>query len=281
MTRILHVSDLHFGRHSDSAQVAALEGWIARESLDAIVISGDVSQRTRHKEFERAGAFVRRCEARAPTVVVPGNHDCAWWGGLFGVNDHYEMFARYRQHVRSDLEPRISIPGATIVGVNSAHGIQSYTLTARPRDLSVVGAVRGRQWDRARMAFSLAPSTDLKVLVLHHNILRGKISKRWGLASREFGIVDAAHTGADLICCGHDHEEQVEEIQSARRRIVVSTAGTLTSRSRGGRPGSWNVIDYDGAILSVSLYEWDAAAREFNRARVSKWARSVEVKHKV
>lgn len=281
MTRILHVSDLHFGRHSVPAQVAALEEFIAHGPLDAIVISGDLSQRTRRKEFERAGHFVRRCEERAPTVVVPGNHDCAWWTSFLGAGDTYAMFSRYREYIRSDLEPRISIPGATIVGVNSAHGIQSFTLTSRPRDLSVVGAVRGRQWERVRMAFAIAPPTDLKVLVLHHNVLRGNISRRWGLASRAFGIVDASHTGADVVCCGHDHEERIEEVQSARKRFVVSTAGSLTDRNRGGRPGSWNLIEHDGAILSVSLHEWNDAAREFARARVSKWARAPEAKHQV
>jgi 3',5'-cyclic AMP phosphodiesterase CpdA len=281
MTRILHASDLHFGRHSVPAQVAALEEFIGREPLDAIIISGDLSQRTRKKEFERASAFVRRCEQRAPTVVVPGNHDCAWWSALLGTGDSYDMFTRYREYIRSDLEPRVNIPGVTIIGINTAHGIQPYTLTARLRDLSVVGAVRGRQWERARMAFSLAPAGDLKVLVIHHNLLRGRLSNRWGLAARAFGIVDAAHTGADVVCCGHDHEERVEEVQSSKRRFVVSTAGTLTDRSRGGRPGSWNLIEYDGAILSVALYEWNAAAGAFSRARVSKWARAPEAKHQV
>jgi 3',5'-cyclic AMP phosphodiesterase CpdA len=273
VTRILHVSDLHFGRPSVPAQVAALEAFIAREALDAIVISGDLSQRTRRAEFQRAGAFVRRCEERAPTVVVPGNHDCAWWSAFLGAGDHYGMFARYREYIRSDLEPRVSIPGATIVGINSAHGIQSYTLTSRIRDLSIVGAVRGRQWENARLAFSLAPPGDLKVLVVHHNILRGRLSNRWGLASRAFGIVDASHTGADVVCCGHDHEERVEEVETARRKVVVSTAGTLTDRARGGRPGSWNLIENDDGVLSISLYEWSDAARDFTRARVSTWTR--------
>jgi len=271
--RILHASDLHFGRPSVPAQVAALEAFIAREPLDAIVISGDLSQRTRRAEFRRAGAFVRRCEERAPTVVVPGNHDCAWWTAFLGVGDYYTMFARYRESIHADLEPRTRIPGATIVGLNSAHGIQSYTLTTRPRDLSVVGAVHSRQWERARVAFALAPPGDLKVLVVHHNILRGNLSNRWGLASRAFGIVDAAHTGADVVCCGHDHEERIEEVEAARRKFVVSTAGTLTDRARGRRPGSWNLIELARGELSVSLYEWNDAARDFSRARVSRWAR--------
>lgn len=272
MLRILHVSDLHFGTPSVPKQVEALEGFIEREPLDAIVISGDLSQRTRRHEFERAGRFVRLCERKAPTLVVPGNHDCAWWARYAGGN-FFSMFSRYRELVRSDLEPRMQIPGATIVGLNTAHGIQSYTLTTRPRDLSVVGAVRPRQWEAARIAFAMAPQGDLKVLVMHHNLLRGNLSNRWGLASRALGIVDASLTGADVVCCGHDHEERIEEVESARRRFVVSTAGTMTTRTRGGRPGSWNLIERGEGTLAVSLYEWVEAQRDFARTRVSKWAR--------
>lgn len=270
--RILHVSDLHFGRPSIPEQVAALEAFVARETLDAIIISGDLSQRSRRRELERASAFVRRCESRAPTVVIPGNHDCRWWAALLGAGDYYSMFARYREHIRSDLEPEVRIPGATIVALNSSHGIQSYTLTTRPRDLSVVGAIRGRQWERARVAFSMAPPGDLRILVMHHNIMRGKLSNRWGLATREFGLVDASSAGADLVCCGHDHEENIDKVQSGRRLLMVSTAGTLTDRSRGGRPGSWNIIDADARQVSIALHEWHPAG-EFRHAKTATFAR--------
>jgi 3',5'-cyclic AMP phosphodiesterase CpdA len=274
--RILHVSDLHFGKPSLPEQVTALEGFIASESLDAIVISGDLSQRTRRREFERAATFVRRCEKKVPTLVVPGNHDCAWWTAPMGLGDYYGMYGRYREYIRSDLEPQMRIDGATIVGLNSAHGIQRWTITARPRDLSVVGAVRGRQWERARKAFALAPTDDLKVLVVHHNILKGNLSQRWGLASRALGIVDASLAGADLVCCGHDHEERVEEVESARRRVVVSTAGTMTNRTRGGRPGSWNLIDFDAAKVAVHLWEWHDGSKEFRHARSNTYSRRYE-----
>lgn len=276
--RLLHVGDLHFGRSSIPAQVAALESYVPTAKLDAIVISGDLSQRARKHELERAGQFVRRCETAAPTVVIPGNHDCAWWKAPMGIGEYYDMFSRYRELIRTDLEPRARVDGATIVGLNSSHGIQKYTLTTRPRDLSVVGAVRGRQWERARLAFAMAPVDDLKILVLHHNLLRGNVSRRWGLASRALGITDAALTGADIVCCGHDHEERVEEVEAARRRMIVSTANTLTNRTRGGRPGSWNLIESDLAKVTVHLMEWNDGAKEFRQARSNTYSRRYEAR---
>lgn len=270
--RILHASDLHFGRHSEADQVAALGAFIATATLDAIVLSGDLSQRTRRREFRGAAEFVRACEARAPTVVVPGNHDCAWWTDFLGIGARDAMFTRYRELLRPDLEPHVRIPGATIVGMNSAHGIQPFTLTTRLRDLSVVGAVRRRQWTRARALFDAAPAEDLRILVLHHNILPGATSLRWGLAAKARGIDAAVRTGADLICCGHDHEQLVDEAVSGGRRVVVSTAGTLTDRTRGGRPGAWNLIDVDAKRISVEIHEWTGT--EFRRAQTAAFARS-------
>jgi 3',5'-cyclic AMP phosphodiesterase CpdA len=275
--RILHTSDIHYGPHALPEQVEALEGYIKRESLDAIIISGDLSQRSRRREFEAASKFVRRCEARAPTIVVPGNHDCSWWMAPMGLGNYYSMFSRYREFIRSDLEPTVRIAGATIVGVNSSHGIQKYTLTTRLRDPSNVGAVRGRQWERVRMAFAMAPADDLRIIVVHHNLLKGAHSHRWGLATRKWGIVDAGSTGADIVCCGHDHEERIEQLEVGRRRMIVSTASTMSDRRRAGRPNSWNLIEADVAKVAIHLMEWNDSAREFRQARSNTYARRYEV----
>ena len=59
MTRILHVSDLHFGRPAVPLQIDAIEALIQDEQFDAVAVSGDVSQRARAGEFQRAAVFLR------------------------------------------------------------------------------------------------------------------------------------------------------------------------------------------------------------------------------
>jgi len=103
--RMLHVSDLHFGKPSVPEQVEALEAVIRRDTFSAIVLSGDLSQRTRTLEFLRAKEFVRLCNSRAPTLVIPGNHDTAWWMAPLGIGSLDAMFTRYRRHIGEDLEP--------------------------------------------------------------------------------------------------------------------------------------------------------------------------------
>ena len=272
MIRLLHISDLHFGRPSVAAQVEALEAFARSERWDATVVSGDLSQRTRTREFLRARAFLDRMRALAPQLVIPGNHDVAWWAAPLGVGAKLAMYSRYRQHICAELDPVLRLPGLTIVGVNSSHGIRPFTLTTRPRDLSVVGAVRPGQWARAAEQFGAA-GNDLKVLVLHHNLLRGNLSNRWGLASRARGIDDAAATGADLVLCGHDHEEKVAQVDAGGRRFVVSTASTLTTRVRGHRPASFNVIEVDPSSITVTVMGWNGARRDFSPRATECYAR--------
>jgi len=270
--RILHVSDLHFGRHSIAAQVEGVERLIASEEVNAIVISGDLSQRTRKREFLRAREFIETARKRAPVMVVPGNHDTAWWAAPLGLGSVNAMHARYREYVSEELEPVLHVPGATIVGLNSAQGVRSFTLTMRPRDISVVGALRDEQWEKARAEFARS-SGDLKVLVFHHNLLRGDISSRWGLSSRARGIASAAATGADIVLCGHDHQADVECLDIDGRRMVVACASTLTTRVRGGGPGAINAIEVDDTAIQVNVLQWSSETREFERVMWARYAR--------
>jgi 3',5'-cyclic AMP phosphodiesterase CpdA len=263
MPRILHVSDLHFGTPSVPEQVRALEEMVAHERFRAIVISGDLSQRTRTREFEQARDLIARLEKAAPVLTVPGNHDTAWWNAPGGVGSVQSMYSRYRTFINKNLEPVLHVPGISIVGLNSSHGIQPFTLTTRPRDLSVVGALQPSQWAAAKAEFAASPAGDLKVLVFHHNLLRGRLSNRWGLANRAAGIAEAAATGADVVLCGHDHQERIEQVRVGDRSIVVSTANTLTTRVRGGLPASFNVVNAADGSIYVTPWEWSATQQLF------------------
>jgi 3',5'-cyclic AMP phosphodiesterase CpdA len=271
--RLLHVSDLHFGRHSVTAQVEGVERLFAAEKFDAVVVSGDLSQRTRAAEFERARAFLDGAARHAPVLVVPGNHDTAWWTAPMGIGSVPAMYTRYRKYVSDELEPVLRIPGATIVGLNSAHGIRPFTLTMRPRDLSVVGALRAEQWGKAKREFEGTQAGDLKILVFHHNLLRGDLSNRWGLASRAKGISGAVSTGADVVLCGHDHQAAVEGVNIERKTMVVACASTLTTRVRGGGPGAINVIEVDEKTIQVNVLQWSGEAKAFARVMWARYSR--------
>ena len=263
MPRLLHLSDLHFGRPAVPEQIEAIEELIQRERYDVVAISGDVSQRARFGEFQRAHAFIRDARRVSAVVCVPGNHDVAWWEAPLGVRDSKRMYEGYLRFVSPELEPVLEVPGMTIVGLNTSHGITARTLTWNMRDLSVIGDLRPSQIEHARRRLEAAPEDDAKVILMHHNPVKGELSQRHGLKHTRRILGAFADMGVDLVLCGHDHQEAIHQIEHTRRGTIVSTAGTVSNRSRGGRPSSLNVITIDADRIEVDTLVWAVADRTF------------------
>lgn len=266
MLRIFHVSDLHFGRPAVPAQVEALEAHVERARYDVVAVSGDLTQRARSGEFQRAAVFLRDAGRVSRTIVIPGNHDVAWWKAPLGIGRDEALYDTYRAYISPDLEPVLRVtdtPGATFVGLNTSQGVIRETLTWNVRDLSIIGHVRRAQIDRAAAEFAQSPVDDLRVIVMHHNPVKGELSQRHGLKHTPKVLGAMAEIGVDLILCGHDHQEAVHAIGETRKGTVVSTAGTVSSRSRGGRPSSANVITVTADALAVTTLVWSAEAQDF------------------
>jgi 3',5'-cyclic AMP phosphodiesterase CpdA len=270
---LLHLSDIHFGPPEVPAHVAAVERRLSEKRWNAVAISGDLTQRNFRGQFAKARAFVDLSRSAAPTVVIPGNHDVAWWWCVGGLGVRALMYRGYRKWIDRDLEPTLHAPGLTVASINTSHGIQWHTLTSRLRDLSVVGAVRPAQWARATQVLAGAPAGDLKVLMLHHNLLAGTLSHRWGLTDRAMGIDRAIGTGCDVVLCGHDHESQVVQVERGGGRIVVSQVNTISNRARADRPATFHELSWDAATVTVRQHEWNAAASDFVEARTWSFAR--------
>lgn len=262
--RILQLSDIHFGRHAIAAYHAAVLRRVAEGRYDAVVLAGDLTQRNFASQFRAARAFCDAVRAHAPLVVVPGNHDVAWWWQPVGLGARAMLLRGYRKWISEELEPQLQLPGVQFVGLNSCHGVQPYTLTTRLRDLSVVGAVRPEQWARATTAFKAANHSDLKVLVFHHNLLRGDLSARWGLVNRANGIKEAHATGADLVLNGHDHQTRIEAVELDGRRMVVSHSTSFCERTRGGLASAFQEIEVAPKAFTIRACVWDAAAGDFS-----------------
>jgi len=100
--RILHLSDLHITSEADVTAllqplVADLRDWDGGpsiQSLDYLVVSGDLTHRAEPAEFERArdliSAVIAHFKLSAERcLIVPGNHDLSWveqvydWKGRF------------------------------------------------------------------------------------------------------------------------------------------------------------------------------------------------------
>ena len=267
---IAHVSDLHFGRDVSLTQVEALEAQLPGLRPDAIVLSGDVSQRARHGEFQMARFFRDRVGKTAPVLTIPGNHDVQWWASPFGIRGTDPLYRKYRRYFGPDLAPHFEIPGAYLTGALTSYGVAAGSMTWNLNDMAVKGHLPDSEVDRVSRYFASAPPEAVRVLVVHHNVLRGDISRRMGLARWRQAHQRLRATGADLILCGHDHQESSGQIDGS---VVVSTTGTLTSRTRGQRPSAYNVITVDPESITVQHYRWDEGNLSFTPSDQSRYGR--------
>jgi len=272
--RLFHVSDLHFGRPAVPAQIDAIEAHIQSERYDVVCISGDVSQRARAGEFQRARAFIRDARKVSQVLCVPGNHDVAWWRSPLHLLGAGTMYEPYLTHLASELEPVLRVPGCTIVGLNTAQGVHARTLTWNMRDISIIGDLRRSQVERARREFEAAPADDVRVIVMHHNPVKGELSQRHGLKHTRQILGAFASIGVELVLCGHDHQEAIHFVEHTRRGTVISTAGTVSNRSRGGRPSSVNVITLADREIAIVTHIWSGPEQAFVPGPSRTFARS-------
>ena len=267
---IAHLSDLHFGGHADLAQIEALETFLPTLGLDAVVIAGDLSQRARHGEFQAAHAFLNRLRPLAPMLVVPGNHDIEWWKSPLGLLGEERKYHKYLRYFR-ELRPVLEIPGAVVAGVVSSYGLACGSLTWNIRDVAVKGDLPKSETDRATEVFAKAPPNAARVLVFHHNVLPGALSRRMGLANWRSASRRLLATGADVILCGHDHQEGAGQIEGA---LAVSTSGTHSHRVRGGRPSVFNLVTIEPGAVHIRHYRWGVRTREFTPSDTFSFARA-------
>lgn len=268
--QLLHIADLHFGGLADIRQIEALEKMIPDLRPDAVVIAGDLTQRARHGEFQRARAFAGLAAETAPVHVIPGNHDVRWWRRPLVPFAKDALYRKYVQYFGADLAPTVTLPGAVLASALTSHGIAWGSLTPRVRDLAVKGHLPKREILRVKEVFAVAPPDHARVLVLHHNVLRGELSGRMGLARWRQAQRRIVESGADVVLCGHDHQEGADVLAG---RVVVSTAGTLCSRTRGGRPSSFNFVTIDPSAVHITIFRWETERGKFRSSDTLAFAR--------
>jgi 3',5'-cyclic AMP phosphodiesterase CpdA len=257
---ILQTADLHFGSAADIRQVEALERLAPDLRPDAIIVGGDLTLRARHGEFQRARALVMRLGETAPVLVIPGNHDVQWWWRPLIPVGKAACYAKYVAYFGDNLTPTIEVPGAVFASALTSHGVAWGSLTFRPRDIAVKGHLPRKEIERVSKVFKAAAPGVLRVLAVHHNVLRGEISQRMGLSRWKQAQRRIMESGADLVLCAHDHQEGADTMPNG---TIVSTASTISTRPRGGRPSSFNVVIADEDSVQITFFRWEAERGRF------------------
>jgi 3',5'-cyclic AMP phosphodiesterase CpdA len=236
-----HVSDVHFGA-DEPAVVAALQRALTELAPALIVVSGDLTQRARARQYRTARRWLDGLPA--PYLVVPGNHDIP----LFDVVRRMLFpLRRYHKYITEDMTPVWTGEGVRVLGLDSTRRRTSGRLN--PERL------------RAVAELSQGEPSDLRVLVTHHPVTERHTS----------GYLDALEAAAlahaDQLLAGHTHSTWRRRVkEDPGLGILQVQAGTATShRRRKEHPvNTFNVLRWDAPVLDVEL--WNFADGAFARA---------------
>jgi 3',5'-cyclic AMP phosphodiesterase CpdA len=261
MRTLVHLSDLHFGR-IDGAILDPLVASVQAIAPQAVVVSGDLTQRAKERQFRAARAFLERLPA--PQIVVPGNHDVP----LYRVWERLlAPLAKYRRWICADLEPTWRDAEIAIIGVNTARA-----LTFKG------GRVNGGQLEALRRRLAPLPETLTKVVVTHHPFdLPDEPGNDQLVGRARLAMETFARCGVDLLLAGHFHTSQSGATSGrydlAGYAALAVQAGTATSTRERGEVNAFNVLRIERRAIEVERREWRSGARTFEVACIERFRR--------
>lgn len=247
MKLVAHISDLHFGDHDktlEAALLAELNG-ITAVRTNVVAISGDLTQRARRDQYEKARDFLRRLEV--PYLVVPGNHDIPMFD-LF--RRFFRPRERYFEYITKDLNPFYADDEIAIAGIDTT---KSFTI----KD----GEIRKDQLDNSIALFNLHQNR-WKVLVAHHPFVvphDAPVKDQDKVDGREWAVPALENAGVDLILSGHLHRPHMEDVagrNDAHTMVAVHAGSVISTRLR-GHPNGYNLLRFEGSHCMITHRVWD------------------------
>jgi 3',5'-cyclic AMP phosphodiesterase CpdA len=258
---IAHVSDLHFGK-DDPRIVKGLLRALEEAKPDAIVVSGDLTQRAKKRQFRAAKAFLDEMPP-VPRVVVPGNHDVSTTNLFERV---MRPLRRYRRFIEHDLAPFWSDEEVAIAGVNTVRLMST-------KD----GRINRAQVECVCARFAELEGKQVRIVVTHQPLdvpaedTRHPVVTRAGMAMERF-----AGCGVDLFLSGHLHVgltlSSSVRYPIAGYSAVVVHAGTAVSTRTRKEANGWNCLRISAGEIEVQRMVW--GGRRFVPGDVERYSKS-------
>jgi 3',5'-cyclic AMP phosphodiesterase CpdA len=264
ITRVLHLSDLHFGAGDDGAIEHGAPVLIERFEPELIIASGDLSHRGREDQLSRATGFLR--SLGPPVLAIPGNHDIPYTFPARFTSSFSEFERQWET-----TEPTYSSPTLHVVGLNSVRPWRHQS-----------GGIRTSQLTAAEERLRRAGPEAFKIVALHHHLIGAPWRSRKKPVARRNHVLSAlVGAGADLILAGHIHQVAVSERREfeishgGERGVVVSIAPGLGQPrpKRQGEARGLHVYEIEESCLRIRTFVWRGtdwgltAERQFPRGR--------------
>lgn len=235
MTRLFHVSDLHFGRE-DKAAIRWFAALVQAEKPDAVICTGDLTMRARKGEFAAALDWLRALGV--PVTVEPGNHDLPYFNPLARLLDPYR---RYRA-VEVMLEQPLDLPGVMVVPLKTTGRLQLRNLSWGRVSRSGLKAALEKLVEK--------PDGTVAIVACHHPLIRTDFTGHGDTRHGADALALLAEAGADAVLSGHIHDAFDVAHQDAGRTVRLIGAGTLSERLR-TTPPSFNELRIFNGMIDV------------------------------
>ena len=239
MTRIVHLTDLHFGLHRTDL-VEPLRGAIRDIAPDLVVVSGDLTQRARAGQFRAAMAFLRGLGVEF--MLIPGNHDLPLFNPLARL---LNPFGAYRRGAARDMTPVVQVGRVRLFGINTADPFQWRG-----------GVARMDQVARICQALQAGPQDGLNILVCHHPLEEPPGFER-GETQNALEVTQMlTAAGMHVVLSGHLHHWNIGLGISdtvARPLLQIQTGTALCSRI-GERDHGFCVLEAEATTLRAARW---------------------------
>ncbi len=248
MTRLVHLTDLHFGLHRD-ALVAPLVRAVQAVDPDVVVVSGDLTQRALRSQFAAAMTFVRGLDK--PFLLVAGNHDLPAYNLLRRV---FDPFGPFRRGALPDLMPTLHIGRLRVFGIN----------TAAPW-LWRGGVARSRQIDAVCQAVEAGSGDTTNIVVSHHPLEEPPGFNRNETRGASAALARLGQAGVHAVLSGHLHHWSLGLgiTATAARPVFQMQTGTALCARPHERAHGFAVMDFADKALRAALWQVDEATLRY------------------
>lgn len=241
MTRIAHLSDLHFGTQTNEIYdglVAALNSI----SPDLIVISGDFTQNAYHDEFEQARNFL--AQLNHPLLCVPGNHD------IIGRNlweRFFNPYKRYKHYISENLCPVYETDSLVVMGLNSARRMVPHWNWAN-------GILSSQQRQMMEQALK-GKGHKWLITTFHHPVHKADQLPIDVVVFGGHKMMKCLHgLTVDLVLTGHVHHAALDSFGDEAHKTVYLSASTALSERRRSQANGFNLITLYPDEMQIDMY---------------------------
>ena len=256
MRRIVHLSDLHFGK-IDERNIAPLLLRIKHIHPELVVISGDLTQRGTKREFQKARDFI--ISLALPVLAVPGNHDVPYYDVWNRLCSPYGRFTQFITPITSD---RYTDEEIVIVGLNSVRQLSFWG-----------GRIAERELARVEDIIKDVPTDGIRIVFMHHPLALPS-AKEWHsdpfhnvVSGSERAMQRLANAHVDIFLTGHLHVFSIanttEHYKIENYAGLIVQAGTALSSRLRGETSSFNVITTEKQLITVENYRRNVEIDDF------------------